>query len=106
MKKMLPKIFASYSGLAAAIFLMQKEAAAQIVYSDPADIVLNGYGAAADIDLNNDGLDDMKFKIEHGVFPGPIILIVDQPGAYLSVEATNFPCFTGGFSSSTAVFAI
>lgn len=98
-------MFASYSGLAAAIFLMPKEAAAQIVYSDPADIVLNGYGAAADIDLNNDGLDDMRFKIEHGVYPGPLILIKPQPGAYLSVEAVNYPCFTGGFSSSTAVLA-
>lgn len=55
MKTGFTKKIATYSGLASSILLLSKNAGAQIVYTDPPDIILNGYGTSTEIDLNNDG---------------------------------------------------
>jgi hypothetical protein len=57
-----------------------------------------------DIDLNGDGLQDMRFTILHGVYPGPIIQL-GSVGASVSAIATNGPCFSGGFESSNVALA-
>jgi hypothetical protein len=49
MKAGFTKKIASYSGLAGSILLLSKNADAQIVYTDPPDIILNGYGTSTEI---------------------------------------------------------
>jgi len=63
MKNELSKMIAAYSGMASAILVVQ-QSNAQIIYTDPPDIHLNGYGSSASIDLNNDGIYDYNFAIQ------------------------------------------
>lgn len=62
-KKELSKKLAAYSSMAVAALLATKNSDAQIIYTNPPDIYLAGVGDYAMLDLNNDGIYDVKVYI-------------------------------------------
>jgi hypothetical protein len=63
MKKELSKKLAAYSGVAGVSLLVANISDAQIIYSNPPDINLVGVGAETVLDLDNNGVYDVRVRI-------------------------------------------
>lgn len=98
MNKKLNRQLIGYSGVAGSIFMMTVDAHAQIVHTDPPDILLSGIGSYADLDLNNDGLTDMRIVIhdQDPSYDGDLILLHPLHGnQHIMIKAVEYPCITG-----------
>ncbi len=65
MTKDLSQRLTAYSSIVATTLFATKIADAQVIYTNPPDILLSGAGAHAFIDLDNDGVFDLKIKVGH-----------------------------------------